>query len=316
MLAGAGPDEQRLRDLAARRGPGGVVFAGFVPSAALPRYYCAADLYVHCASADAHPLAVTEAVYCGLPAVVSDRCGSYGPTDDVRIGLNGRVYACGDGGALASAVLGVLDSSPARRAVHGGGLDAHRARRSTAGPQPGAAAGARQPRPPAGGVPTGLSDVPPPADTQRSNRRSVIYVHTDGGKSGTDEKDHLAAREALVYARGRGDTPNRIGTNGEARLQRCVHERTRNARRAAIFDIGANEGAWLDSFFRNLADPAQNRYRVHAFESVPSTLQRLKVRMEALGVDSLVSRFPVAIVRRPGLLRNGHRQRDRGHEQF
>jgi glycosyltransferase involved in cell wall biosynthesis len=114
VLAGAGPKEQQLRDLD-RRGPGGVVFAGFVPPAALPRYYCASDLYVHCAAVDAHPLAVTEAVYCGLPAVVSDRCGSYGPTDDVRIGLNGRVYRCGDAGALASAVLGVLDSPPARR---------------------------------------------------------------------------------------------------------------------------------------------------------------------------------------------------------
>ena len=94
---------------------------------------------------------------------------------------------------------------------------------------------------------------------------------------------------------GRGETRNRIGTNGEARLQRCVHERTRNARRAAIFDIGANEGAWLDSFFRNLAGPAGDRYRIHAFEPVPSTLQRLTVRMEALGVESLVSRFPVAL---------------------
>ena len=115
VLAGAGPDEQRLRDLAARRGPGGVVFAGFVPPSALPQYYCAADLYVHCAAVDAHPLAVTEAVYCGLPAVVSDRCGSYGPTDDVRTGLNGRVYRCGNGGALASAVLDVIDSLPARQ---------------------------------------------------------------------------------------------------------------------------------------------------------------------------------------------------------
>ena len=115
VLAGAGPDEQRLRDLAARHGPGGVVFAGFVPPAALPRYYCAADLYVHCSVVDAHPVAVTEAVYCGLPAVVSDRCGSYGPTDDVQTGLNGRVYRCGDVDSLTSAVLGVLDSSPARR---------------------------------------------------------------------------------------------------------------------------------------------------------------------------------------------------------
>ena len=51
----------------------------------------------------------------------------------------------------------------------------------------------------------------------------------------------------------------------------------------------------LDSFFRNLAGPAGDRYRIHTFEPVPSTLQRLTVRMEALGVENLVSRFPVAL---------------------
>ena len=52
-----------------------------------------------------------------------------------------------------------------------------------------------------------------------------------------------------LYMLGRGEAPNRIRTNGEARLQHCVHERTRKVRRAALFDIGANRGEWLDSFF-------------------------------------------------------------------
>ena len=58
--------------------------------------YCAADVYVHCSDNEPHSLAITEAIYCGLPVVLSDRCGSYGPTDDVQPGINGFVYRCGD----------------------------------------------------------------------------------------------------------------------------------------------------------------------------------------------------------------------------
>lgn len=115
VLAGSGAEEERLRNLATGSGAGGVVFAGFVQPPTLVRYYCAADVYVHCAAADAHPLAVSEAVYAGLPVVLSDRCGSYGPTDDVRVGLNGCVYPCGDIKALASAISAILEASPERR---------------------------------------------------------------------------------------------------------------------------------------------------------------------------------------------------------
>ena len=115
VLAGSGAEEQRSRSLAHRLGVGGVVFAGFVQPTRLAQYYCAADVYVHCSAADAHPMAVTEAVYSGLPVVLSDRCGSYGPTDDVRIGVNGCIYACGDIEALESAVADILESSPERR---------------------------------------------------------------------------------------------------------------------------------------------------------------------------------------------------------
>ena len=78
----------------------GIRFAGFVPVTELPAYYAAADILVHPASADPHPLAVGEAIYCGLPAVVSDRVGCVGETDDLRVGKNGLEFPCGNVEAL------------------------------------------------------------------------------------------------------------------------------------------------------------------------------------------------------------------------
>ena len=72
------------------------MFAGFVRPERLAEYYCAADVYVHCSDNEPHSVAISEAVYCGLPVILSHRCGSYGPTDDVQPGLNGFVYRCGD----------------------------------------------------------------------------------------------------------------------------------------------------------------------------------------------------------------------------
>ncbi len=117
ILAGSGAEEPRLRRLARARGPGGVVFAGFVQPRTLAHYYCAADVYVHCSEIDPHPLAVSEAVYAGLPVVLSHRCGNHGSTDDVRSGLNGYVYRCGDVEALASALARILDSRERREAM-------------------------------------------------------------------------------------------------------------------------------------------------------------------------------------------------------
>ncbi len=117
ILAGSGPDEASLRRQARDHGPGGVVFAGFVQPRSLAHYYCAADAYVHCAEKDPHPLAVTEAVYAGLPVVLSHRCGNHGPADEVRSGLNGYVYRCGDVRALEAALARILDSRERRESM-------------------------------------------------------------------------------------------------------------------------------------------------------------------------------------------------------
>jgi glycosyltransferase involved in cell wall biosynthesis len=108
MLAGTGPDESSLRALTRRVGVGGVLFAGFVLPEVLAEYYCAADIYVHCSEREPHSLAISEAIYCGLPIILSNRCGSYGPTDDVQPGLNGFVYRCGDIRDMSRRLLHVL----------------------------------------------------------------------------------------------------------------------------------------------------------------------------------------------------------------
>jgi glycosyltransferase involved in cell wall biosynthesis len=83
------------------------VFLGFVSYSRLPAIYAAADVLVHPAEFDPHPLAITEAIQVGLPIVVSDRVGAVGKSDTARPGVNALVYPCGDIGAL-SATLGQL----------------------------------------------------------------------------------------------------------------------------------------------------------------------------------------------------------------
>jgi glycosyltransferase involved in cell wall biosynthesis len=103
LLVGDGELRETLQSNGGRPAEG-VRFAGFVNQRHLPGMYAASDVIAHPAAADAHPLAVTEAVLMGLPAVVSDKIGSVGPTDTVRVGENGLVFPCGDVDALASAL--------------------------------------------------------------------------------------------------------------------------------------------------------------------------------------------------------------------
>jgi glycosyltransferase involved in cell wall biosynthesis len=105
ILAGNGPERDGLQALASQCEPAAIRFAGFVEVSQLPSYYAASDLLIHPSSQDPHPLATCEAVFCGLPAIVSDRVGSVGPTDDVRLGINGIQYKYGDVDKLTELLL-------------------------------------------------------------------------------------------------------------------------------------------------------------------------------------------------------------------
>lgn len=77
-----------------------VVFAGFVNQSELPRHYAIGDVFVLPSTFEPRGLVVNEAMACGLPVVVSDRCGVIG--DLVFDGDNGYVFAAGDAAQLAS----------------------------------------------------------------------------------------------------------------------------------------------------------------------------------------------------------------------
>jgi len=117
LVVGDGPERTRVESLAAA-GAGRVRFAGFVNQSAIPRYYAAADLLVVPSERDAHPLVVTEALFFGLPIVVSDALGCIGPGDTAQVGRNAIVFPRGNRRALAG-LLASLAGSPDRRAQLG-----------------------------------------------------------------------------------------------------------------------------------------------------------------------------------------------------
>lgn len=92
-LVGAGPEEARLRRLAAELSLSGVTFAGRVAPDAIDTYYAANDVYVQSPNIDNMPTSVLEAYASGLPVVSTeaggvpamlthDRHGLLAPIDD------------------------------------------------------------------------------------------------------------------------------------------------------------------------------------------------------------------------------------------
>jgi glycosyltransferase involved in cell wall biosynthesis len=75
-LVGYGPDEARLRGMASELGiVGAVEFAGRARQAELPAIMRAADALILPSTREPWGLVVNEAMLCGLPVAVSNRCG-------------------------------------------------------------------------------------------------------------------------------------------------------------------------------------------------------------------------------------------------
>jgi len=104
FILGTGHDLRVLQQKAIRLKTARVHFPGFVQPEDLPAFYAASDIYVHPASVEPHSLAISEAIYMGCPVIVSDRCGSYGKTDDVQQERNGYVYEFGEIKELAAKI--------------------------------------------------------------------------------------------------------------------------------------------------------------------------------------------------------------------
>jgi glycosyltransferase involved in cell wall biosynthesis len=115
VFAGEGELRPDLEARIAASGITGAFLLGFRNQRELPEIYATADALVLPSSSDNKPLVTNEAMACGLPVIVSDRTGVWGPGDIVRDGENGFVYPCGDVGALAEAMRKLANDPDLRR---------------------------------------------------------------------------------------------------------------------------------------------------------------------------------------------------------
>jgi glycosyltransferase involved in cell wall biosynthesis len=87
LVIGGGPEEERLRKLAAGSSLSGRIrFTGMIPYPDLPRHLAMCDIFVTASLTEVHPLSVIEAMASGLP-VVGIR--SVGVGDTVEDGVTG-----------------------------------------------------------------------------------------------------------------------------------------------------------------------------------------------------------------------------------
>jgi glycosyltransferase involved in cell wall biosynthesis len=99
LYLGDGELRGALEEFARSRGLANVRFAGFVNQTELPKHYALGDVFVLPSYDDPRATVVNEAMACGLPVIVSDRCGPVG--DLARHDENAFVVKAGDAVGLA-----------------------------------------------------------------------------------------------------------------------------------------------------------------------------------------------------------------------
>jgi glycosyltransferase involved in cell wall biosynthesis/predicted metal-dependent phosphoesterase TrpH len=120
VLAGGGPEEQRLRE----RVGDGAIFRGWLQGAALARAYAAADLFLFASRTDTFGQVVLEAQASGLPVVA---VAEGGPLSLIEHRVSGLLCPA-DERALADAVLELAGSRALHERIARAGLESVRQR--------------------------------------------------------------------------------------------------------------------------------------------------------------------------------------------
>jgi glycosyltransferase involved in cell wall biosynthesis len=109
LLIGEGEQRPQLEKLArSQEAASRISLTGFVNQQELPAYYMSCDATVLASEAEPHGQVVTESLFLGVPAIVSDRVGCVGREDVMRDGETGLVYPCGDAKALSAAMEALM----------------------------------------------------------------------------------------------------------------------------------------------------------------------------------------------------------------
>ena len=104
VVVGRGPEEDRLRTLAADLGVA-VEFTGVVENPALPGIYARCDAFALVSSYEGHPKSLIEAMACGLPVIGARVRGIVDVLDDGQTGLLTEI----DPRAVAAAIEKLRD---------------------------------------------------------------------------------------------------------------------------------------------------------------------------------------------------------------
>jgi glycosyltransferase involved in cell wall biosynthesis len=105
VFVGDGEERARLEQQAGEHG----VVVGFVNQSEIPLALSLADVLVLSSEFEPYGMVVAEAQTLGVPAIVSDACGCYGPDSVLLDGISGFVYPSGDVAALTEHLRRVLD---------------------------------------------------------------------------------------------------------------------------------------------------------------------------------------------------------------
>jgi glycosyltransferase involved in cell wall biosynthesis len=114
LVAGDGPMESRLKELAEELLPGQTAFVGRVPRERMFEYYSAADVFAFPGIGESLGMVFLEAQACRLPVVALNTGGI---PQVVRSGETGRLVPRDDGEAMAEALDDLLDDHESRLAM-------------------------------------------------------------------------------------------------------------------------------------------------------------------------------------------------------
>jgi glycosyltransferase involved in cell wall biosynthesis len=112
IFLGNGELREQLERFVRDEGLERVVLAGFVNQTELPKHYAMADVFVLPSTYEPRGAVINEAMACGLPVIVTDRCGSIG--DLVQDGENAFIYPAGDAEQLAKMLDRLSEDEPLR----------------------------------------------------------------------------------------------------------------------------------------------------------------------------------------------------------
>ena len=115
IIAGSGPEREKLEQLAARLGVvQRVRFAGQIPNENLKEWYSAADALVLCSSREGWANVLLEAMACGTPAVATN---IWGTPEVIQSPVAGRLMEDRTSQAMAAACADLFAAYPDRSAV-------------------------------------------------------------------------------------------------------------------------------------------------------------------------------------------------------